>query len=525
MAVWDRAGMATATAGTGTVTLGSAIAAGTPIFSAGYDTFANAGAVDGFTVSYLILDTNGNWEYGRGTYTTAGTTLSRTPIRSSSGTSAITLSGNAQVFISLLKEDLREILLSSRTYYVRTDLGAATITIASPGVVTLNSHGLSNNDQVVLTISPKAAAATVTIASPAVVTRVAHGFASGQPIKFSTTGALPTGITAGTTYFVIAAGLAADTFEFSATVGGSAVNTSGSQSGTHWVERTGALPTGLTLGTVYFARNVTTNTFELSLTSGGASINTSGTQSGIFNAATGNDVNTGLAQTRAGAFLTMQAAINATLLLDLHNNNVTIQLADSTYTDGVLMASAQVGAGAITLQGNSTFPSNVLLFRTSVDCIAINAPGAELTVKDFKVQTTTSGYGLNAGAGTYMQFTNIIFGACANDHLTASAAGTLQANGNYFITGGANRHWNSNAAQLFIGGETILIFGVPAFSVAFGAVINAGLLQAWSNTFTGTATGSRYSADSNGVIQTFGASPTAYPGNSVGTVINGAQYL
>ena len=74
---------------------------------------------------------------------------------------------------------------------------------------------------------------TVTIATPAVVTWTAHGFSAGQAVTFKTTGALPTGITAGTVYYVISAGLAADTFRFSTTAGGAAVNTSGSQSGTH----------------------------------------------------------------------------------------------------------------------------------------------------------------------------------------------------------------------------------------------------------------------------------------------------
>ncbi len=74
---------------------------------------------------------------------------------------------------------------------------------------------------------------TVTIASPAVFTYTAHGLAAGDIVIFATTGALPTGLTAGTTYYVIAAGLAADSFRVSATDGGSAVNTSGSQSGTH----------------------------------------------------------------------------------------------------------------------------------------------------------------------------------------------------------------------------------------------------------------------------------------------------
>lgn len=74
---------------------------------------------------------------------------------------------------------------------------------------------------------------TVTIASPGVFTLNAHGLYVGQPISFTTSGALPTGLTAGTEYFVISAGLTANAFEVSTSAGGAAVNTSGSQSGTH----------------------------------------------------------------------------------------------------------------------------------------------------------------------------------------------------------------------------------------------------------------------------------------------------
>jgi hypothetical protein len=78
---------------------------------------------------------------------------------------------------------------------------------------------------------------TMTIATPAVVSQTAHGLKAGSKIVFSTTGALPTGVTAGTTYYVIATGLTADAFQFSATLGGSAVDTSGSQSGVHTITR------------------------------------------------------------------------------------------------------------------------------------------------------------------------------------------------------------------------------------------------------------------------------------------------
>lgn len=74
---------------------------------------------------------------------------------------------------------------------------------------------------------------TVTIASPAVVSFVAHGLIAGSIIQFTTTGALPTGLSAGTTYYVIAAGLTTDTFQISTTSGGTAITTTGSQSGVH----------------------------------------------------------------------------------------------------------------------------------------------------------------------------------------------------------------------------------------------------------------------------------------------------
>ncbi len=83
------------------------------------------------------------------------------------------------------------------------------------------------------TLAFKAGVFTVTIASPGVFTSVGHGMVVGDKVTFSTTGALPTGLTAGTTYYVIAAGLTADAFQVSATSGGSAVNTSGTQSGVH----------------------------------------------------------------------------------------------------------------------------------------------------------------------------------------------------------------------------------------------------------------------------------------------------
>lgn len=81
----------TTTAGTGTVTLAGAVS--------GFQSFAAIG--NGNTTYYTI--TNGSaWEVGIGTYTSAGTTLSRdTVLASSASGSKITLSGTSNVFVTL----------------------------------------------------------------------------------------------------------------------------------------------------------------------------------------------------------------------------------------------------------------------------------------------------------------------------------------------------------------------------------------------------------------------------------------
>ncbi|MFZ9959157.1 MAG: hypothetical protein ACO3GP_02100 [Candidatus Limnocylindrus sp.] len=133
----NRAKMDTATTGTGTITLGSAVA--------GYQTFAAAGVTDGDVVRYVIEDGTA-WEVGYGAYTASGTTLSRTVMESSNSDAAINLSGSAAVFIGAAAEDVPNgtaataVTVSSGTY----TLNLAENTVFHADNVATSTVALSN---------------------------------------------------------------------------------------------------------------------------------------------------------------------------------------------------------------------------------------------------------------------------------------------------------------------------------------------------------------------------------------------
>lgn len=92
--------------------------------------------------------------------------------------------------------------------------------------------------------SSSTATVTITIATPGIITDTAHGLTGICPVTFTTTGALPTGLTASTVYYVVPSSITTNTYSVASSMAnaaaGTMIATSGTQSGTQ--TRTSGVP-------------------------------------------------------------------------------------------------------------------------------------------------------------------------------------------------------------------------------------------------------------------------------------------
>lgn len=113
--------------GTGPLTLGAAVT--------GFQ--GREALTDGALYSYRILTGGAAYEFGQGTWVSSTNTLTRTPMGSSDGGAAISVPVNAQVAITVLAEDLRNIV------YGQAAAAAAGAEAAQALIDTLVSGGIA----------------------------------------------------------------------------------------------------------------------------------------------------------------------------------------------------------------------------------------------------------------------------------------------------------------------------------------------------------------------------------------------
>ena len=237
----------------------------------------------------------------------------------------------------------------------------------------------------------------------------------------------------------------------------------------------------------------------------------------------GSDTNTGLGDTAATAFLTIQRAVDVIKTIDTQGYLVIIVVRDGTRTATVTVDGPLIGGGTLKFLGNTTTPANCAINTTSANCFYITN-GARVSIRGFKMTTTTSGYCIIGNNQSYVEYGNNDFGACAGIHFEVSGFSIGYATFSYAITGGGVAHFHIGAkGYLFVNPITITITGTPNFTSYFDGT--AGGYQDISGiTFSGSATGKRYHVHKNGVIDVGVYNESFIPGSINGFVTSGGKY-
>lgn len=257
------------------------------------------------------------------------------------------------------------------------------------------------------------------------------------------------------------------------------------------------------------------------------------------NNTTGADTNSGLAP--GTPFKTIQAAINAMYRnFDFNGNPGSISVANGSYvvatgpnTWAAVFSGQPVGmSSAINLTGNTASPGSVTIGVTNGNGILAQL-GANVIVAGFTVTTTGSniglvasaGYGISALNGAYLSISNCVIGSCGTSQLWCATGSFLVINGPLTLTGttlfpisvGFN-------GTLWANSTTVTVSALVASGGAFASASFAGVMEAVSMVFIGTATGPRYAASLNGVINTGSGNANYFPGSLAGSAVTGGQY-
>lgn len=246
--------------------------------------------------------------------------------------------------------------------------------------------------------------------------------------------------------------------------------------------------------------------------------------------ADGSNSNTGLVNNAGGAFLTLQKAWDTVAALDLTIFAVTIQIADGTYTVGMNMSAMPIGGSGITIQGNTTTPNNCFINATTT-CFLASAPlPCGMVIQGFKLAFT--GSGLSAirmtAPGTITTAAMVLAGGStgfAGAYNASERGSRIIVSTGLTITGGMACLCAVDGGVIQFFGITVTLTGTPAFSWTTMAATSFGLIMVSGVTFSGAATGIRYTIASAGGINTGGGGASFIPGNSAGSATSPGWYL
>lgn len=231
----------------------------------------------------------------------------------------------------------------------------------------------------------------------------------------------------------------------------------------------------------------------------------------------GNDANDGLADTAAGAFLTMQKAADTIAALDISIYPVSVQVTAGVFESAVYRD--PVGSGNINVfgQGDTT-----IFRRTATSGSAISFAGDSKKWRfnnlQYEAPNGAAANGVTVTGNQQTLINNCTSGVCTGFQLNVAGSGVITINGTHTIKGNAQAHWLCSYKGELVGAANVILVGSIAFSQAFAICQMQALIRMGAITFTGSATGQRFIVGTQAQINVNGAGLTYLPGSTSGSI-------
>ena len=242
----------------------------------------------------------------------------------------------------------------------------------------------------------------------------------------------------------------------------------------------------------------------------------------------GSDSNNGLSNTAAGAFATLQKAVDTVSRINRNGFELNIQVANGTYAGFV--TKPLLGPGSTRITGNVTTPGSVVLNGASGSAgITVLHPGYNITgFRPVGASGQSHFYVLGALVNIgNMEWTSVTVGS----HMAVGNAGTLIIDGQQRFVGNANQgHMFAADGGTIRGGlNPSLVIPTTPLAVGDWAIATNGFINLiYVGGISGAgniASGRKFSVSANGVINVQGAGVNYFPGVTPGVAASGGQYV
>jgi hypothetical protein len=260
------------------------------------------------------------------------------------------------------------------------------------------------------------------------------------------------------------------------------------------------------------------------------------------NSSTGNDTtydgtSPTIISATVGPFLTIQRAVQETQKYNMNGYSQKIHCADGAYQP--FTAGITNGVGTVYIEGNTANPQNVTITATANNVSCAFFTGGNWAMGGFRLSTVSPAMDcltLN-GTGTYcLVYNSMRFGPAARAHFGSGWLSVLWIadSTQIYVESGANAQYHllSTYANMLVGNLNVSIhpyltlLGPVAFSAQFISANNGGMSFIVYSSITGfaNATGQKYAAYMNGIINVNQQGVNYYPGTTAGSTTTGGQY-